>query len=156
MECSINNRQDDYPLGEELLSLLERVLAAAAAMEGVGPAAEVGLTLVDDAAIRELNRTYRGLDTPTDVLSFALEEAGPGEPPHAGPEADRLLGDIVVSVPTAARQASLYGHSLARELAFLAVHGFLHLLGYDHDTAAGAARMEARQEEVLARLGLER
>ncbi|GEA16481.1 endoribonuclease YbeY [Moorella sp. E308F] len=156
MECSINNQQDDYPLGEELISLLEKVLQEAAAVEGVDPGAEVGLTLVDDAAIRDLNRTYRGIDAPTDVLSFALEETSPGEPAHFDPRVDRLLGDIVVSVPTAARQAQNYGHSLARELAFLTVHGFLHLLGYDHGTEDAAARMEARQEDILARVGLKR
>ncbi|CEP68226.1 Endoribonuclease YbeY [Moorella glycerini] len=156
MECSINNQQDDYPLGEELISLLEKVLQEAAAVEGVDPGTEVGLTLVDDAAIQDLNRTYRGIDAPTDVLSFALEETSPGEPAFVDPGVDRLLGDIVVAVPTAARQAQNYGHSLARELAFLTVHGFLHLLGYDHGTEEEAARMEARQEAILARMGLER
>ncbi|WP_406677973.1 rRNA maturation RNase YbeY [Moorella sp. ACPs] len=156
MECSINNQQDDYPLGEELISLLEKVLQEAAAVEGVDPGAEVGLTLVDDAAIQDLNRTYRGVDAPTDVLSFALEETSPGEPAYFDPRVDRLLGDIVVSVPTAVRQAQNYGHSLARELAFLTVHGFLHLLGYDHGTEDAAARMEARQEDILTRVGLKR
>ncbi|AKX93350.1 rRNA maturation RNase YbeY [Neomoorella thermoacetica] len=156
MECSINNQQADYPVGEELLSTLNRVLQAAAAAEGVAGEAEVSLTLVDDAAIKELNRTYRGVDAPTDVLSFALEEKGPDEPAYADPGGDKLLGDIIISVPTAVRQAGEYGHSLARELAFLAVHGFLHLLGYDHDTAAGAADMEARQEAILAGVGLRR
>lgn len=96
------------------------------------------------------------MDAPTDVLSFALEEKSPDEPAYADPGGDKLLGDIIISVPTAVRQAGEYGHSLARELAFLAVHGFLHLLGYDHDTAAGAADMEARQEAILAGVGLRR
>lgn len=156
MECSINNQQADYPVDAELLSTLNRVLEAAATTEGVAGEAEVSLTLVDDAAIRELNRTYRGVDAPTDVLSFALEETAPEEPGYTDPGEDRLLGDIIISVPTAVRQAGEYGHSLARELAFLAVHGFLHLLGYDHATAAGAADMEARQEAILAGVGLGR
>ncbi|WP_258360264.1 rRNA maturation RNase YbeY [Moorella sulfitireducens (nom. illeg.)] len=156
MECFINNQQDSYPLGEEMISLLEKVLQVAAAVEGLDQETEVGLTLVDDAAIRELNRAYRGIDAPTDVLSFALNETGPGEPVCLDPRGDRLLGDIIVSVPTATRQAQDYGHSPARELAFLTVHGFLHLLGYDHDTEEAAARMEARQEEILARVGLGR
>ncbi|MGI9860793.1 rRNA maturation RNase YbeY [Moorella naiadis] len=156
MECSINNQQDDYPLDEELLAALRRVLAAAAAAAGVTGNTEVALTLVDDAAIQELNRNYRGVDAPTDVLSFALEEAGAAEPVYYDPGVDRLLGDIVISVPTAVRQAGEYGHSLARELAFLAVHGFLHLLGYDHGTADAAAAMEERQEAILAEAGLSR
>ncbi|MDN5345240.1 MAG: putative rRNA maturation factor [Clostridia bacterium] len=156
MECSVNNQQDDYPVGEELISLLTRALQEAARAEGIDVRAEVGLTLVDDAAMQDLNREYRGVDAPTDVLSFALEEAGPGEPAYTDPGADRLLGDIVIAVPTASRQAEQYGHSLAREMAFLAVHGFLHLLGYDHRTAEEAARMEARQEAVLAGMGLGR
>ncbi|MGI6285249.1 rRNA maturation RNase YbeY [Neomoorella humiferrea] len=156
MECSINNLQDDYPLKEEVISLLERVLQEAAAVLGVDGQAEVSLTLVDDAAIQDLNRTYRGIDAPTDVLSFALEENVPDEPVSFTPEVERLLGDIVISVPAAVRQAREYGHSLERELAFLAVHGFLHLLGYDHEGEEAAARMEARQEEILARMGLKR
>ncbi len=156
MECSINNQQGDYPLEEEMIAVLAATLTAAACLEGVDPAAEAGLTLVDDAAIQEFNRTYRGIDAPTDVLSFALDETGPDEPACNVPEAGRLLGDIIVAVPAAVRQAERYGHSLARELAFLAVHGFLHLLGYNHDNEADAARMEARQEAILARMELER
>lgn len=156
MECSINNLQDDYPLKEEVISLLERVLQEAAAVLGVDGQAEVSLTLVDDAAIQDLNRTYRGIDAPTDVLSFALEENVPEEPVSFTLEVERLLGDIVISVPAAVRQSREYGHSLERELAFLAVHGFLHLLGYDHEGEEAAARMEGLQEEILTRVGLKR
>ncbi|GIX07354.1 MAG: hypothetical protein KatS3mg115_1757 [Candidatus Poribacteria bacterium] len=107
---------------------------------------EVGILITDDAQIRELNRRYRNVDAPTDVLAFAMRE---------GPDADlnpQLLGDLVLSVPTAARQAQEQGHSLAYELAFLAVHGTLHLLGYDHQTPQEAEQMEAREAELMARV----
>jgi len=156
MECSINNQQDDFPVAGGLISLLTGVLQAAAEVEGIDPAAEVGLTLVNDAAIQEFNRNYRGINAPTDVLAFALEETSPDEPAYVDPSGNRLLGDIIVSVPTAIRQAGVYGHSPDRELAFLAVHGFLHLLGYDHASEVEAAKMEERQEAILTRMGLNR
>ncbi|MCL6637521.1 MAG: rRNA maturation RNase YbeY [Alicyclobacillus sp.] len=133
-------------------SFVERVLQAAAAAEQVS--GEVSVSLVSDEEIHELNRTYRGVDRPTDVLSFALQE---GEPfPETEAEAGPLWGDVVVSVPTALRQADAYGHSVQRELAFLLVHGFLHLLGYDHAETADEREMFGRQEAVLAELGLTR
>ena len=156
MECSINNQQDDFPVSSELKDLLAEVLAVAARLEGVAPDAEVSLTLVDDATIQEYNRNYRGIDAPTDVLAFALEETVPEEPAYVDPSGNKLLGDILVSVATAKRQAGLYGRSLERELAFLSVHGFLHLLGYDHSSAEEAARMEERQEAILSQVGLKR
>ncbi|HHY67375.1 MAG TPA: rRNA maturation RNase YbeY, partial [Alicyclobacillus sp.] len=110
--------------------------------------------LVDDERIHELNRDYRGVDRPTDVLSFAMRE-GEGEPVQTE-EGRELLGDIVISVETAERQANQYGHSLRRELAFLAVHGFLHLLGYDHQSPEQERVMFGKQEEVLSALGIMR
>jgi probable rRNA maturation factor len=133
--------------------LVRRVLEEAARREGVSDA-EVSVTLVDDRRIWELNRQYRGVDRPTDVLSFAMRE-GETEP-VLGEEGRELLGDIIISVETAERQAREYGHSLERELAFLAVHGFLHLLGYDHQSPEEEAVMFAKQEEVLTGLGLVR
>ncbi len=131
------------------------------ALERAGlPWAEVSLTLVDDAEIARLNGEYRGVHGPTDVLSFPLLEAdelavqaargaSPGAPPL-------LLGDVVISVERAFRQAEEYGHSAARELAFLAVHGTLHLLGYDHERPEDEARMMGETEAILAALGLTR
>ncbi len=137
----------------------ERVLAEALTTlrRELPPGAEqvyVSLVFTDDAGITALNREYRGIDAATDVLSFAqLEgEAGPALP-HGAP---LLLGDIVVSVPRAESQAVDYGHTREREIGFLLVHGLLHLLGYDHQTAQQAAAMEARQEAVLRELGLHR
>lgn len=116
--------------------------------------AEVGVTLTDDAYIRELNRTYRDKDSATDVLSFALNEGD--EPDVVGGPKLNLLGDIVISMETARRQADEYGHGVERETAYLAVHAMLHLLGYDH--IEGSDRLEMRKEEeyVLERLGIGR
>lgn len=115
----------------------------------------VSLVFTDDAGIAALNRRYRGLDAPTDVLSFSQLDAS--SPKVALPDgAPLLLGDIVISVERAAAQARDYGHTWEREMGFLLVHGLLHLLGYDHETPAEAAEMEARQEAVLCSLGLNR
>lgn len=119
---------------------------------------EVSVTLVDDDAIRELNRDYRGVDRPTDVLSFAMLEEGEGEPeaPQLPPDAPLQLGDIVISLERAAAQAVEYGHSLERELGFLVTHGVLHLLGYDHQTPEDEARMQETAEAILGELDLGR
>jgi probable rRNA maturation factor len=121
-----------------------RMVAAAARAEG-RPDFEVALRLVDDAAIHALNRDYRGKDRPTDVLAFAQRE-GPGRASQPG-----VLGDLVISVPTARRQAKRRGAvGLHVELRFLAAHGLCHLLGYDHGTDAEEAEMNARMARLVA------
>jgi probable rRNA maturation factor len=124
---------------------------------------EVCLTLTDDREIRALNQAFRGVDRPTDVLSFAVGEEMPGAPPiRSGWTADRvatgdlLLGDIVISLERVLAQARAYGHSPRRELVFLTVHGTLHLLGLDHTAPAAAAQMEAAQRGIMAALRLPR
>jgi probable rRNA maturation factor len=116
---------------------------------------ELSLTLVSSQRCRALNRAYRGVDRATDVLSFSQRE---GEALAAGAagEGERLLGDVVVALPVAIRQAQAFGHSVQREVAFLAVHGTLHLLGYDHQTPPDEAAMMGKAENVLGRLGLTR
>jgi probable rRNA maturation factor len=115
---------------------------------------EVSIVLADDDYIHVLNRQYRDKDCSTDVLSFALNE---GDEPEIidGPE-EVLLGDIIISLETAARQAEEYGHSLERELAYLTVHGILHLLGYDHMTEEEKKDMRREEEYVLSLLGIHR
>jgi probable rRNA maturation factor len=123
--------------------------------------AEVSLSLVDDVRMEFLNRQYRGIAGTTDVLSFSmLEDDGeenallpPGQVP--APEAEVLLGDIVISVPKALSQADAYGNSFKAEMVFLAVHGMLHLLGYDDETEPDAARMMEIARQVMDKLGLE-
>lgn len=112
--------------------------------------AEVTLLLTDDDQLRTLNKEYRGIDAPTDVLSFATGDSMPGME-----EDEAYLGDIIISVPTAERQAKLGGHSLKAELQLLAVHGTLHLLGYDHEDLDEKDRMWWAQASILAQLGAE-
>ncbi len=110
------------------------------------------LIIVDNAYIHELNKNYRNIDRETDVITFALED----ENSLVLPSTERILGDVYISIDKAKSQATEYGHSLLRELSFLAVHGFYHLLGYDHMTEEEAKVMFAKQEEVLSTYGITR
>lgn len=163
LQLAWNNEQEDFQISEDLIALLEVILQKAGEAEGVTDG-EVDLTFVDDNQIHELNREYRGIDRPTDVLSFAMNEITndeleiiyeleEGEELESVPD---VLGDIIISVPRAKLQSEEYGHSLERELGFLFVHGFLHLLGYDHQDEASEAEMMGKQEAVLAEVGLTR
>jgi probable rRNA maturation factor len=105
--------------------------------------AELSIVLCDDRTIHSLNRRHRRKDKPTDVLAFALREG----PPMAG--AQHVLGDVVISLDTARRQAAEHGHSLWREVTLLLAHGLLHLIGYDHRTDAEEARMDAKVVELV-------
>ena len=158
--------------------LLHEVIEAAAKYLNLPEGIELDLSIVSNEEIQVLNRDYRGLDKPTDVLSFALtevtsefdvdfahldltEEAEETEDLEETEFEDeeaipQHLGDIIISYPRAQEQAQDYGHSLDRELAFLAVHGFLHLNGYDHQTEEEAQEMFRIQEEVLTTYGLTR
>ena len=158
--------------------LLHEVIEAAAKYLNLPEGIELDLSIVSNEEIQVLNRDYRGLDKPTDVLSFALTEVSSEydvdfahldltdeaeetedleETEFEDEEAiPQHLGDIIISYPRAQEQAQDYGHSLDRELAFLAVHGFLHLNGYDHQTEEEAQEMFRIQEEVLTTYGLTR
>ena len=108
--------------------------------------------IVDNDYIHELNKNYRNIDRETDVITFALED----EKDMVAPVGERVLGDIYISIDKAISQAEEYGHSLLRELSFLAVHGFYHLLGYDHMTEEEEKVMFSKQEEVLHECKIER
>lgn len=138
----------------KLKATVTTVLSKAAELLAIPPGAEVGVVFADDAYIRGLNRDYRSIDAATDVLSFALDE---GDEPAVqdGPE-EKLLGDIIISLETAARQADEFGHGLEREVAYLAVHGMLHLVGYDHEQEEDKAAMRRREEDILGALGIVR
>lgn len=123
-----------------LRSTARRVLLA----ENCPENAEVSILLTGDEAIRELNSRYRGIDAPTDVLAFSQLE---GE--EFAQEGEAVLGDVVISVETAARQAMEHGHTLDDEMDILLVHGILHLLGYDHETPEDEKRMFERQRELV-------
>ena len=128
----------------------------AAKEEKISEECELSVTFVDDEAIREINKQYRGKDRATDVISFALEEMGEDEIEIVGADMPRVLGDIIISVDTARAQAEEYGHSTNRELGFLALHGFLHLLGYDHMTKEDEKIMFTKQRDILEKYGLSR
>src|SRR5262249_34149174 len=117
--------------------------------------AEVSILITDDIVIRRLNRDFRSRDNPTDVLSFSQREKGPGESPISMPGTEHeVLGDIVISVDTAERQAAEHGLSLEHEAAMLAVHGTLHLLGYEDETEGGAELMRVKECQTLNSLGI--
>lgn len=138
------------------MALVENLLHHAATVLQVEEDSEVSVTFVTNAAIQDINREYRDKDQPTDVISFALEEMAEGEMEIIIEGMPRMLGDIIISTERAAQQASEYGHSVERELGFLAVHGFLHLLGYDHMTEQQEQEMFGKQDEILQSFGLTR
>lgn len=149
------NDVSELNLTEQWVDQLEQLLQLAAEHEKIATGI-VSLSFVDNEAIRALNSTYRSIDEPTDVLSFALDDA---EDELHMPEQlleERLLGDIIISVPKAQEQAEQFGHSLQREIGFLFVHGFLHLIGYDHDDEVREREMFTLQEHILQQAGLVR
>lgn len=143
-------------------ALLERAIGAALEAEGVATPCEVDVLITDDEGIHQINLEQRGIDRPTDVLSFPMFNYLPGQPPADGADADPAtgltpLGDMVISLERARAQAEEYGHPVERELCYLAVHSVLHLLGYDHmDEGEEKAQMRAREEAILGKLGMTR
>ena len=142
-------------------ALIRRTIRTALAAEGLTAPCEVDVFLTDDDGIHEINRELRQVDRPTDVLSFPEFELTPGQlpgPEDADPGTGLIpLGDMVLSMERVAAQAREYGHSKRRELSYLVTHSVLHLLGYDHlDEGPMKAQMRAREEAIMALLGLER
>jgi probable rRNA maturation factor len=142
---------------------LAELTLRAASRDRSGPAVDLGpgirraeasLLLADDATLQALNRQYRAIDRPTDVLSFAQLEGPDRQALATGPTLQ--LGDVAVSVERARRQAATYGHAFDRELAYLFVHGLLHLLGYDHEADEERAAMRRVEEAALGAAGLAR
>lgn len=132
-----------------LQSLSEKILR-----EAGKPGAILSLLIVGDRFMRQLNRRYRGKDRTTDVLAFPMHKVSPRITRDASLVTSKLLGDIVISLPQAERQAARAGHTIDREIAVLVIHGLLHLLGYDHERSAREARRMVRREaHVLSRLG---
>lgn len=152
MEVQIRGEQKKYPV-QEYEVLLNKAFQILKTLEGLSGNLEISVLFVDEAAMQNLNRKYREIDEPTDVLSFPQDEQDDFFPSVDLP---RSLGDIVISPKQAFMQAEKLQHSLKREVAYLAVHGMLHLLGYDHDTSQKQARMRRREEAVLKELDLGR
>ncbi len=153
MEILISNYPEELVFPEEIGENVRKAIEKVGELYGVENE-EVSVTLTDNAYIHSLNKEYRGIDRPTDVLSFALNESE--EPKIEGKTGTNTLGDIVISVERAGEQAEEYGHSLRREVAFLTVHGMLHLLGYDHVEDAQREEMEKEQRFVMQQLGISR
>jgi probable rRNA maturation factor len=137
VQALVTNRQRAVPISR---TALRRAALVTMRAEQCSPHSEVSIAVVDDAAIRALNRRYRADDRPTDVLAFAQDGV------------EGLLGDVVISAERAAAQAPRYGHTVERELRLLVIHGVLHLLGYDDATPRAARRMRRRQTQILGAL----
>ena len=142
------------------LDLVRGVLEYAANYLSLPENTEMSVTLMDNKHIHEINKKYRGIDKPTDVISFAMEEDGDEDdiilPSDMEFEMPKNLGDLMISMEKVAEQAEYLGHSQDRELGFLTVHGFLHLNGYDHMKAEDEKEMFSLQDEILDVYGLQR
>lgn len=153
----IENEQSVVEITQETEALLKKAIETALMHQNFGKDAEISVTLTDNAGIHQLNKEYRNIDRATDVLSFPMLD---GEEDCGDMDLDTgalMLGDIVLSMEKALEQASEFGHSLEREIAFLCVHSVLHLLGYDHERSSDEdQQMQQWQEEILGKMGLAR
>jgi probable rRNA maturation factor len=133
-------------VGEEMEVLIRKAAEKALLMES-SEGCEVSIFLTDDTEIHRLNKLYRDIDRPTDVLAFAMREGVDGDLNQ------EILGDVVISLPRIEHQASVYGHSFEVEMLFLVSHGVLHLLGYEHDKEDDMLVMQRKQKDILHSLG---
>lgn len=147
---------EEQHLNNESIQIIKDILELGADYLNVSSEAEVDVTIVDNEEIQALNATYRQIDRATDVLSFSMMEDAAGNPLDFSHLPIVHLGDIVISNEKVIEQAQEYGHSYERELAFLTIHGFLHLNGFDHMTEEDEAEMFGIQEQILAQYGLSR
>lgn len=148
MEVSISYSEGMRP-SEANEMVIRKVCEEVATTYGLTPEEELSVVLCDNAHIHQLNKAYRNIDRPTDVLSFALNEGDD----EFGEEESHLLGDLIISLERTAEQAEEYGHPFERELAYLTVHGCLHILGYDHMTEEDKREMRTEEEFILGKLG---
>ncbi|KLA45568.1 rRNA maturation RNase YbeY [Ligilactobacillus ruminis] len=159
MDLEIYDDTKNVP--EEKIKMIEDILNFAGSYLKLPENTEMSVTLMDNEHIHEINKKYRGVDKPTDVISFAIEEDDPDEVPIILPEDEEFdipknIGDIMVSMDKVKEQAEYLGHSEDRELGFLVVHGFLHLNGYDHMKEEDEKEMFGLQREILDSYGLTR
>lgn len=157
MELKIyfENEQNKEKIDYELKILLRHAILETLEYEGHDKITEVSVTFTDNERIHALNKQYRNVDKPTDVLSFPLLDSEGDEDELLPAELETMLGDIVISLEKAREQAEEYGHSFEREVAFLCVHSMLHLLGYDHERSeADDEDMCIRQRIIMDKLGL--
>lgn len=148
MELYVENEQEKLQVEKRTIDALHKAMNIASNLHSLEDST-VNIILVDNAKIREINREYRGVDRETDVISFALNDFE-----VTFPWEREELGDIYISVEKALEQSREYGHSFDRELVYLAVHGLLHLLGYDHLEKAEKKEMRQEEEKIMAEVGL--
>jgi probable rRNA maturation factor len=148
------NNSQEGAISYALKMLIRRSVIAALDYEGYENDCEISITLTDNKGIHAINKQFRNIDAPTDVLSFPLVEYEESEEPPVDEE--NMLGDIIISLERAEEQANEFGHSFEREVSFLTVHSMLHLLGYDHvNSEEEDKEMRRRQSEIMKNLGLE-
>jgi len=155
----LENEQNKFELTEEIENLIKKAIELSLIKENFNIHSEISVTLMDDEGIRKVNKEYRNIDAPTDVLSFPLVEMHEGKiisniGDYDLDEDAIILGDILISLEMVQKQANEYQHSFERELAFLVTHGVYHLLGYDHQDEESEKLMIGKQKEVLKEMGL--
>ena len=155
MTLLIDNRSD-YELSEEMTEVFEKVCKESLIYEDFETDCEISLSIVNDEEIHEINKQFRNIDRPTDVLSFPQLTFEEGEEADVNENGEIVLGDIIISADRAREQAEEFGHSMKREMAFLAVHSMLHLMGYDHMEKEEKEDMFRRQKEILLNAGIPR
>ena len=153
MEIILSSMPENLEIDVEIVDTVRKATYTVGELYGLDNA-EVSITFTDNEHIHEINRDYRNVDRPTDVISFALNEGDEPEIEDGAPV--NVLGDIIISVEKAVEQASDYGHSVEREVAFLTVHGMLHLLGYDHIEEDDRKEMRREEDFVMEKLGIGR
>lgn len=153
MEMILSSMPENLEIDVQIVDTVRKAAYKVGELYGLDNA-EVSITFTDNKHIHEINREYRKVDRPTDVISFALNEGD--EPEIEGGAPVNVLGDIIISVEKAVEQASDYGHSVEREVAFLTVHGMLHLLGYDHIEEEDRKEMRQEEDFVMEKLGISR
>lgn len=155
MTLLIDNRTD-FELTDEIKEMLEKVCLKSLQYEEFNEDCEISLSIVMNDEIHDINKQFRNIDSPTDVLSFPQLTFEEGEEADVNENGEIVLGDIIISIDRAKEQAEEYGHSLKRELAFLSVHSMLHLMGYDHMVPEEEEDMFRRQKEILIEAGIPR
>ena len=153
MEIILSSMPENLEIDVQIVDTVRKAAYKVGELYGLDNA-EVSITFTDNKHIHEINREYRKVDRPTDVISFALNEGD--EPEIEGGAPINVLGDIIISVEKAVEQAKDYGHSVEREVAFLTVHGMLHLLGYDHMEEEDRKEMRQEEDFVMEKLGISR
>lgn len=154
MTALIDIRTEHFP--KELEQVMETIVLDSLRYEKFDENCEVSISIVDNAEIQQINKQFRNIDRPTDVLSFPMLTFTENEIIEKNENGEIVLGDIIISLERAEEQAKEYGHSLKREIAFLTAHSMLHLLGYDHMELEEEKEMFAKQKEILEAAGIPR